>query len=53
VRDWVDRFNAQGPGGLISRKPLGNPSKLNGVQRMELVRMVENVPIPARDGVVR
>ncbi len=26
VRDWVLRFNAEGPGGLIDRKPPGQPS---------------------------
>lgn len=29
VRDWVERFNAEGPDGLVSRKPPGNPSKLD------------------------
>jgi transposase len=53
VRDWVERFNAEGPDGLVSRKPPGNPSKLNGAQRAELVRIVERGPIPATDGVVR
>ena len=28
VRDWVVKFNAQGPEGLIDRKPPGPPSKL-------------------------
>lgn len=53
VRDWVERFNAEGPDGLISRKPPGNPSKLDDAQRAELVRIVERGPIPARDGGVR
>ena len=53
VRDWVERFNAEGPDGLINRKAPGNPSKLNDAQRAELVRIVESGPIPARDGVVR
>ena len=29
IRDWVERSNGQGPGGLIDRKAPGNPSKLN------------------------
>ena len=29
VRDWVLKFNAQGPEGLIDRKPPGQPSRLN------------------------
>ena len=53
VRDWVVRFNAEGPAGLVTRKPPGNPSKLNDAQRTELVRIVERGPIPATDGVVR
>ena len=28
VRDWVRRFNAYGPEGLIDRKPPGHPSRL-------------------------
>jgi len=53
VRDWVVRFNAEGPAGLISRKAPGNPSKLDTAQRAELVRIVERGPDPAVDGVVR
>src|SRR5580693_1823309 len=29
VRDWVLRFNAHGPEGLIDRKAPGQPSRLN------------------------
>jgi transposase len=53
VRDWVLRFNAQGPEGLIDGKAPGNPSKLNDAQRRALVRVVEAGPIPAVHGVVR
>jgi len=53
VRDWVERFNAEGPNGLVSRKPPGNASKLNDAQRAELARIVQSGPIPAVDGVVR
>ena len=28
VRDWVVRFNAHGPKGLVDRKPPGPPSRL-------------------------
>ena len=28
VRDWVVKFNAHGPEGLIDRKPPGQPAKL-------------------------
>ena len=53
VRDWVLRFNAQGPEGLIDRKAPGQPSRLNEEQRAALAMMVENGPIPAVHGVVR
>ena len=53
VRDWVLRFNAHGPGGLIDRKAPGQPSRLNDEQRAALAAMVENGPIPAVHGVVR
>ena len=29
IRDWVLRFNADGPNGLIDRKAPGQPPKLN------------------------
>lgn len=53
VRDWVMRFNAEGPEGLITRKAPGSPSKLNDVQRAALVQVVERGPNPKVDGVVR
>jgi putative transposase len=53
VRDWVLRFNAHGPAGLIARKAPGHPSRLNGEHRAALAAMVENGPIPAVHGVVR
>ncbi len=33
VRDWVVKFNAHGPEGLISRKPPGQPAKLTTPHR--------------------
>jgi transposase len=53
LRDWVERFNAEGPAGLIGRKPPGNRPKLDDAQRAALVRVVESGPNPVRDGVVR
>ena len=53
VRDWVLRFNALGPEGLIDRKAPGPMPKLNEDQRRALVGMVESGPIPAIHGVVR
>jgi transposase len=53
IRDWVVRFNADGPGGLINRHGPGHPPLLNDVQRRALVALVESGPIPAVHGVVR
>ena len=53
VRDWVLRFNALGPGGLIDRKAPGQPSRLGGEHRAALAAMIESGPIPAVHGVVR
>jgi transposase len=53
LRDWVLRFNAQGPDGLVDGKSTGRPSLLDGEQRRALVAMVEAGPIPAIHEVVR
>ena len=53
VRDWVLRFNAEGPEGLKDRKASGPPRKLNEEQRRALAAIVESGPDPAIHGVVR
>jgi transposase len=53
VRDWVVRFNARGPDGLVNSKAPGRIAKLNAEQRSALIRMIETGPIPAIHGVVR
>ena len=53
VRDWVLRFNAHGPAGLIDRKAPGQPSRLNDAHRAALVAIIEQGPTPAIHGVVR
>ena len=53
IRDWVLRFNAEGPAGLIDAKAPGQPSKLNDGQRQALAAIVESGPIPAIHDVVR
>src|SRR5205085_2192421 len=53
VRDWVVKFNAHGPAGLINRKPPGQPSKLTDPHRADLQAIVDQGPIPAIHGVVR
>jgi transposase len=53
VRDWVLRFNAQGPAGLLDRKAPGKTPLLGEAQRAALARAVEAGPKPHLDGVVR
>lgn len=53
VRDWVVKFNALGPDGLIDRKAPGQPPRLNDAHRAAIGRMIESGPIPAVHGVVR
>lgn len=53
VRDWVLRFNARGPEGLVDGKAPGPKSKLDDEHRRALVAKIETGPIPAVDGVVR
>jgi len=53
VRDWVLRFNAAGPDGLVDGKAAGQTPKLGDAQRQALVGIVESGPIPAVHGVVR
>ncbi len=50
VRDWVVKFNAHGPDGLIDRKAPGQPSRLNDTHRSALATMIESGPIPAVHG---
>src|SRR5260370_27491778 len=53
VRDWVMKFNAHGPEGLIDRKPPGQPPRLNDAHRAALAAIIESGPIAAVHGVVR
>jgi transposase len=53
IRDWVLKFNARGPDGLIDRKAPGQPSCLNDAHRAALAAVIESGPIPAVHGVVR
>ena len=53
IRDWVLRFNSEGPNGLIDRKAPGAARKLNNEQRQALARVAENGPVPAIHDVVR
>lgn len=53
VRDWVLRFNEEGPAGLLDRKAPGKVPTLNDAQRAALVEKIETGPLPYLDGVVR
>ena len=53
LRDWVIRFNDQGPDGLINIPSPGVPPKLDATHRAFLARIVEEGPMPAVHGVVR
>src|SRR5271169_1593443 len=46
LRDWVIRFNDQGPDGLINIPSSGVPPKLGKKHRAFLDRLVEEGPIP-------
>lgn len=53
VRDWVERFNRDGPNGLKTGKAKGRERLLNDQQRKALVAAVDKGPAPYLDGVVR
>ena len=52
-RDWVLRFNAKGPAGLVDGKAPGQAPRLDRAQRRELAQLVEDGPILGVHGVVR
>ncbi len=53
IRDWVLRFNAAGPQGLIERKAPGPTPLLTDAHRAALAATIESGPIPSVHGVVR
>lgn len=53
LRDWVHRFNAEGPDGLIDRWAGGPKSRLTPAQKEEFSRIVNAGPDRDKDGVVR
>lgn len=53
LRDWVHRFNEEGPEGLKHRAGAGRPRRLTEAQMGELSEIVETGPDPKVDGVVR
>lgn len=53
IRDWVLRFNSDGPEGLKNRWSSGPDPKLTPEHRKALAEWIERGPIPAIHGVVR
>ena len=44
LRDWVHRFNAQGPDGLLDSWSKGPAPRLSAEQRAEIAELVETGP---------
>ena len=53
LRDWVHRFNEQGPDGLTNEEGAGRPRLITDEQMLELAKIIEAGPDPEIDGVVR
>src|SRR5215216_3874054 len=53
LRDWVHRFNAGGPEGLVDGWSKGPEPRLSAEQRAEIADLVETGPDRAVHGVVR
>jgi transposase len=53
LRDWVHRFNALGPEGLIDNWTQGPKPRLSAGQMAEFAKIVEAGPDREKDGVVR
>ena len=53
IWEWVLRFKARGPDGLLNGNAPGQPAKLNDSRRQSIARMIESGPILMIRGVVR
>ena len=53
LRDWVHRFNASGPEGLVDNWTQGPKPRLSEEQLAQLAQIVEAGPDREKDGVVR
>jgi transposase len=53
LRDWVHRFNAHGPEGLVDNWMGGPKPRLSADHLAELAQIVETGPDPKIEGVVR
>ena len=53
LRDWVHRFNGEGPEGLYDRPRRGPARRLTSEQEAAFEQIVRDGPDQERDGVVR
>ena len=53
LRDWVHRFNAAGPGGLVDNWTAGPKPRWSEEQRAQFAQIVAAGPDREKDGVVR
>jgi transposase len=53
LRDWVHRFNAEGPDGLYDKRSQGRACRLSEAEQRELAALIETGPDLAEHGVVR
>ncbi len=53
LRDWVIRFNEEGPEGLVNKKTPGRPSKFTAEQKRQLAVIVEDGPANYVPGLIR
>jgi transposase len=53
LRDWVIRFNDEGPQGVTNKPSPGAPGKLTSKHKEFLARLIDEGPNPAIHGVVR
>ena len=53
LRDWVHRFNASGPEGLIDNRTEGPKPRLSAEQLAQFAKIVEAGPDREKDGIVR
>ena len=53
LRDWVTRYNAEGPAGLPDRKHPGRAPLLDGAELKKFAILVKAEPDLYKDGVVR
>ena len=53
LRDWVHRFNALGPEGLIDNRTEGPKPRLSEEQLAQFAKIVQAGPHREKDGIVR